>query len=264
MRASRRHSARPPGLPHEEAAGHGSTMNNEWPLWEVFIRSQHGLAHKHVGSLHAPDAEMAVSNARDVYTRRNEGVSIWVVRAGDIVASSPPTRAPVRPGQRQGLPPPDLLPDARRSEEPVRRRAHGRPSRIPAAPGRQRCLILSQQLRGVVRPWPGAGRRPGADQRGAGPAGPDPAVARLCGRGRGQRPRRRRAGLPARRPDFRNCLLVEQPNGHYGNTRDAPVPVRCLAPASAEGADGNQRPAHRRNRAEGVKEVRYHVERSAI
>tara|TARA_R110000787_G_scaffold13918_46_gene43386 strand:+ start:5919 stop:6200 length:282 start_codon:yes stop_codon:yes gene_type:complete len=61
----------------------------EWPLWEVFIRSQHGLAHRHVGSLHAPDAEMAISNARDVYTRRNEGVSIWVVASGDITASSP-------------------------------------------------------------------------------------------------------------------------------------------------------------------------------
>jgi len=40
----------------------------DWPLWEVFIRSQHGLAHKHAGSLHAPDAEMAMKNARDAYT----------------------------------------------------------------------------------------------------------------------------------------------------------------------------------------------------
>ena len=64
----------------------------DWPLWEVFIRSQHGLAHKHVGSLHASDAEMAINNARDVYTRRNEGVSIWVVRSADIVASSPADR----------------------------------------------------------------------------------------------------------------------------------------------------------------------------
>jgi ring-1,2-phenylacetyl-CoA epoxidase subunit PaaB len=64
-------------------------MSSEWPLWEIFIRSQHGLAHKHVGSLHAPDAEMAIKNARDVYTRRNEGVSIWVVRSADIAASSP-------------------------------------------------------------------------------------------------------------------------------------------------------------------------------
>jgi ring-1,2-phenylacetyl-CoA epoxidase subunit PaaB len=66
----------------------------EWPLWEVFIRSQHGLAHRHVGSLHAPDAEMAIMNARDVYTRRNEGVSIWVVRADAITASSPDEKDP--------------------------------------------------------------------------------------------------------------------------------------------------------------------------
>ena len=68
---------------------------SEWPLWEVFVRSQHGLAHKHVGSLHAPDAEMAMKNARDVYTRRNEGVSIWVVRSSDITASSPGEKEPL-------------------------------------------------------------------------------------------------------------------------------------------------------------------------
>jgi ring-1,2-phenylacetyl-CoA epoxidase subunit PaaB len=67
----------------------------DWPLWEVFIRSQHGLAHKHVGSLHAADAEMAVNNARDVYTRRNEGVSIWVVRSTDIAASAPGDKEPL-------------------------------------------------------------------------------------------------------------------------------------------------------------------------
>jgi ring-1,2-phenylacetyl-CoA epoxidase subunit PaaB len=64
-------------------------MSKEWPLWEVFIRSQHGLSHKHVGSLHAPDACIALHHARDVYTRRNEGVSIWVVASMDIVANHP-------------------------------------------------------------------------------------------------------------------------------------------------------------------------------
>ncbi len=59
------------------------------PLWEVFIRSRNGLHHKHVGSLHAADAQAAVENARDVYTRRQEGVSIWVVPAAEIVASDP-------------------------------------------------------------------------------------------------------------------------------------------------------------------------------
>ncbi|MFT4780209.1 MAG: ring-1,2-phenylacetyl-CoA epoxidase subunit PaaB [Flavobacteriales bacterium] len=60
-----------------------------WPLFEVFIRSRQGLSHKHVGSLHATDAEMAIENARDVYTRRQEGESIWVVPAAEITASSP-------------------------------------------------------------------------------------------------------------------------------------------------------------------------------
>ena len=70
-------------------------MSSEWPLWEVFIRGQHGLNHRHVGSLHAPDAEMAICNARDVYTRRNEGVSIWVVRADAVTASSPDEKDPM-------------------------------------------------------------------------------------------------------------------------------------------------------------------------
>lgn len=61
----------------------------DWPLYEIFIRSKNGLNHKHVGSLHAADAQMAIQNARDVYTRRNEGVSIWVVEAKDITASNP-------------------------------------------------------------------------------------------------------------------------------------------------------------------------------
>ncbi len=70
-------------------------MSSEWPLWEVFIRGQHGLNHRHVGSLHAPDAEMAIRHARDVYTRRNEGVSIWVVKSVDIAASSPSEKGPL-------------------------------------------------------------------------------------------------------------------------------------------------------------------------
>ena len=61
----------------------------DWPLWEVFIRSKQGLDHKHVGSLHAADAQMAIENARDVYTRRMEGVSIWVVESKYIQASNP-------------------------------------------------------------------------------------------------------------------------------------------------------------------------------
>ena len=64
-------------------------MNLDEPLWEVFIRSKQGLDHKHVGSLHASDAKMAIENARDVYTRRMEGVSIWVVESKHIHSSNP-------------------------------------------------------------------------------------------------------------------------------------------------------------------------------
>lgn len=59
------------------------------PLWEVFIRSRNGLGHKHVGSLHAADASLALQAARDVYTRRGEGLSIWVVPSSAITASDP-------------------------------------------------------------------------------------------------------------------------------------------------------------------------------
>ena len=68
-------------------------MATEFPLWEVFIRSHAGLQHKHVGSLHAVDAAMALENARDVYTRRSEGVSIWVVESRHIAASDPSVNA---------------------------------------------------------------------------------------------------------------------------------------------------------------------------
>ena len=63
--------------------------DNQLPLWEVFIQSKVGLAHKHAGSVHAADGEMALQNARDLYTRRQEGTSIWVVPAAAIVASNP-------------------------------------------------------------------------------------------------------------------------------------------------------------------------------
>jgi ring-1,2-phenylacetyl-CoA epoxidase subunit PaaB len=62
---------------------------DDWPLFEVFVRPRGGLDHKHVGSLHASDARMALDHARDLYTRREEGVSIWVVRSSDIIASDP-------------------------------------------------------------------------------------------------------------------------------------------------------------------------------
>lgn len=56
------------------------------------MRSKAGLNHRHSGSLHAADAEMALEMARDVYTRRSEGVSIWVVESKQIMASDPDSK----------------------------------------------------------------------------------------------------------------------------------------------------------------------------
>ncbi len=75
--------------PAPAPAPNAELKSAEWPLWEIFVRSKSGLDHKHCGSLHAADPKMAVQLARDVYTRRQEGVSIWVVRSDQITASDP-------------------------------------------------------------------------------------------------------------------------------------------------------------------------------
>jgi ring-1,2-phenylacetyl-CoA epoxidase subunit PaaB len=79
-------------IPEEKGGGSSYKTANDktnWPLWEVFIRSKQGLDHKHAGSVPAADAQMALENARDVNTRRMEGVSIWVVESKYITASNP-------------------------------------------------------------------------------------------------------------------------------------------------------------------------------
>lgn len=70
------------------------SIDRGWPLYEVFVRGKRGLNHVHVGSLRAADDEMALRHARDVYTRRNEGVSIWVVQSSTITSSSPTEKDP--------------------------------------------------------------------------------------------------------------------------------------------------------------------------
>lgn len=77
-----------PHLPGEDFATESDTTDG-YPMWEVFVRQRRGLSHVHSGSLHAPDAETALQSARDVYTRRQEGVSIWVVPSAAVHAFEP-------------------------------------------------------------------------------------------------------------------------------------------------------------------------------
>lgn len=67
---------------------------DQWPLWEVFTQPNKGQPFEHVGSVHAPDGEMALQNARDVYARRGEAVNLWVVPSSAIVASAPSDAGP--------------------------------------------------------------------------------------------------------------------------------------------------------------------------
>ncbi len=62
--------------------------NNQFPQWEVFIQTKSGSPFEHAGSVHAADKKMALQNARDTYTRRNEGRSLWVVPTDCIVATT--------------------------------------------------------------------------------------------------------------------------------------------------------------------------------
>lgn len=64
----------------------------DWPSWEVFVRARRGVSHVHAGTVHAPDAELALQHARDLFTRRSEGVSLWVVPSDRITASDPDDR----------------------------------------------------------------------------------------------------------------------------------------------------------------------------
>jgi ring-1,2-phenylacetyl-CoA epoxidase subunit PaaB len=62
------------------------TEDSQGSLWEVFVQTKKGLPFKHAGSVHAYDKEMAVQNARDLFTRRAEGRGLWVVPSDAIIA----------------------------------------------------------------------------------------------------------------------------------------------------------------------------------
>jgi ring-1,2-phenylacetyl-CoA epoxidase subunit PaaB len=73
-----------------EAKSSGANgADTQWPLWEVFAQPSQGAPHEHMGSVHAADAEGALQNARDVYARRGEAISLWVVPSNALTASKP-------------------------------------------------------------------------------------------------------------------------------------------------------------------------------
>lgn len=59
-------------------------MDTQWPRWEVFKQDSPNKPHQAVGSVHAADPQHALLTARNVFARRPQVVSMWVVRAEDI------------------------------------------------------------------------------------------------------------------------------------------------------------------------------------
>jgi ring-1,2-phenylacetyl-CoA epoxidase subunit PaaB len=67
----------------------GPAGDSQWPLWEVFVQEKSGAPHQHAGSVHAPDSELALQAARDLYARRGPVMSLWVVESERIAATTP-------------------------------------------------------------------------------------------------------------------------------------------------------------------------------
>lgn len=64
------------------------TKDTQWINWEVFHQAKRGAAHIHVGSVHAPDAEMAILMAKEQFARRQACVNLWVVPSSVIHATA--------------------------------------------------------------------------------------------------------------------------------------------------------------------------------
>ena len=77
-----------PGEVATGASADGTIPDGQWSLWEVFTQEAEGAPHEHAGSVRATDAEHAMENARDVYARRGKVISMWVVPAAAISATT--------------------------------------------------------------------------------------------------------------------------------------------------------------------------------
>ena len=194
---------------------------------------------------------MAIEHARDVYTRRQEGVSIWVVRSSEIIASDPADAdALFEPAQGQGLPAPDVLRDSGRGQEPV----------SDAALLRSTLLRLARHEPGpraaprrVGRACAGARRGPRARQHLARPDRPGAPAADVRRRARRPRPHRGRSRVPARRHGF--PATSRSPSSRTAISAQTIVRQCCSMPGSSSCTSALQhstRAQARRDRREGA------------
>lgn len=62
--------------------------NELFETYEVFHQAKTGARHTHVGSVHAPNAEMAYLFAKEQFGRRMTTTSLWVTRTTDIFTTN--------------------------------------------------------------------------------------------------------------------------------------------------------------------------------
>lgn len=76
--------------------------DTQWPRFQVFLQERDEDPFQDVGSVHAPDPELALLNARDVFVRRPECRALWVVPVEVIFSKTAeelaqePIRAPAQ------------------------------------------------------------------------------------------------------------------------------------------------------------------------
>jgi ring-1,2-phenylacetyl-CoA epoxidase subunit PaaB len=79
--------------------------DTQWPRFYVFKQDSPDFPHLNCGSVHASDGEMALLNARDVFVRRPDCVSLWVAPASRVaevtVEGLAALESPATSGQEQ-------------------------------------------------------------------------------------------------------------------------------------------------------------------
>lgn len=63
------------------------TALDQFQTYEVFHQKKRGQHHVHVGSVHAPNPEMALMYAKEQYARRGVTSNLWVAATENITAT---------------------------------------------------------------------------------------------------------------------------------------------------------------------------------
>jgi ring-1,2-phenylacetyl-CoA epoxidase subunit PaaB len=126
--------------------------DTQWPRWVVFETARPTAPHKVAGSVHAPDAELALLNARDVFVRRPEVISLWMVREEHITAKTAEELA-AQPGWAADLPDSDAAPQRYLVFQKLGHKAtHSHVGEVEAP-------TAQHALKAALETFPGKGRR---------------------------------------------------------------------------------------------------------